>query len=107
MLSAMEVGCPAARPPGISCNRIQGKQRPAQLKWMGNLYNLVTLRGYPTPGVPEPSRRSEVCSKESGTNNLHQESRRSAHGEQAGTKYSGHLSEHGSKGQIPHNDLSG
>jgi hypothetical protein len=44
---------------------------------------------------------------ESGTNNLHQESRRSAHGEQAGTKYSGHLSEHGSKGQIPYYDLSG
>jgi hypothetical protein len=72
-----------------------------------NLYNRDTLRGYLTPGVPEPSRASDVCSKESETNNLHQESRRSAHGEQAGTKYSGHLSEHGSKGQIPDYDLSG
>src|SRR5208282_6100500 len=107
MLSAREVARPAAWPACAYSNRLTGVLAPRVLKWGKNLYNLVTLRGYRAPGVPEPSRASDVCSKASCTNNLHQESRRSAHGEQAGTKYSGHLSEHGSKGQIPDYDLSG
>jgi hypothetical protein len=38
---------------------------------------------------------------------LQEESRRSAHGEQAGTKYSGYFSKHRSQGQNPNHDLSG
>jgi host factor-I protein len=63
----MEVARPAACPAGAYGSRFTGEPAPPVLKWTKNLYNLVTLRGEPTPGVPEPSRRSEVCSKESGT----------------------------------------
>jgi hypothetical protein len=46
--------------PDVQCNRLTGESVPTVLKRAQNLYNLFTLRGYPTPGFPEPSRASEV-----------------------------------------------
>jgi Hfq protein len=60
-----------------------------------------TATGFPELCPPNCALTGKVASQQT------RESRRSAHGEQAGTKYSGHVPEHSSQGQDPDNDLSG
>src|ERR1035438_1775711 len=96
--------CPASglyrQPPGATCSG-------SRLKSPGKEYIVVTLRESTEPGLPVPC--PSICWYVQLKNHptTHEEGRRSANGEQAGTKYSGHLPEHRPKGQDPDYDLFG
>jgi hypothetical protein len=99
--------------PAFLCRRQHPEQelnfvgRGAGLKRPANSYIVDTLREFAIPGLPEPFPLHWFFTKAQLNLTLQEESRRSAHGEQAGTKYSGHISEHRSQGQNPNYDLSG